>query len=85
MKTPPRIGVRMIEKIEGCQYGLPLLETNQDRTGRDPEPEQVRRVTLVRAARGEVHHRSEGQAGHGGHSGNRPFLHDHGSEREIQR
>ena len=39
---------------------LPLLETNQDRTGRDVESEQVRRVTLIRAAWGEIYHRPEG-------------------------
>ncbi|MEZ4601614.1 MAG: hypothetical protein R2940_17635 [Syntrophotaleaceae bacterium] len=65
--------------------GLPILEANQDRTGRDPELEQVGRVTLVRAARGEVYHQSKGQTGHGGHSGYRPFLHDYASEREVQR
>jgi len=69
----------------GVKNELPLLETNQARTGRDPKPEQVRRVTLVRAARGEVHHWSEGQAGHGGHSGNGPFLHDHACKKVTVR
>lgn len=40
---------------------------------------------LIRAARSEVYHWFEGQAGHGGHSGNRSFLHDHGSGREVRR
>lgn len=82
------------ERLQGCEstkahngklkHGIPLLETNQDRTGCDPEPEQVGRVPLVRATGSEVYHRFEGQADHGGHSGNGPFLHDHASKREVR-
>lgn len=36
------------------------------------------------AMRSEIYHWSEGQAGHGRHPVNRPFLHHHASEREVR-
>jgi len=69
-----RVG-KSCQRLREVNHGLSLLETHQDRTGRDPEPEQVRRLSLLRAAGGEADPRSAEQAGYGGPSGNGPFLH----------
>jgi len=92
--TKNSANVLELERLQGCEstkahngklkHVVPLLETNQNRTGRNPELEQVGRVPLVWTARGEVHHRSEGQTGYGGYSGNGAFLHDHASKREVR-
>jgi len=54
--------------------GLLFLETNKDSTGCGPESEQVRRVYLIGSPGSKIYHWSEGQAGNGGHSGNRSFF-----------
>jgi hypothetical protein len=49
------IAEQMTEKYQAFEYGFPLLPKNQGHNGSDLEPEQVGRVSLVRAAPSEIH------------------------------
>ena len=57
-------------------YELSFLETHQDRTGGDAEPEQVGWVAVAWATGSEVHHRTAWAEGNGRYSRHGVVLHE---------